>query len=75
MGRKEILSLAAGIGFFIIWIIDLNSPVPNNIKGHFWSEIFYHYGWLMYCVACLFYYQYSKNERLKKEDPQKSKKK
>lgn len=75
MGRKEILSLAAGIGFFIIWIYDLNSPVPNNIKGNFWSEIFYHYGWLMYCVTCLFYYQYSKNERLKKEDPQKSKKK
>ena len=75
MGRKEILSLAAGIGFFIIWIIDLNSPVPKDIQGHFWSEIFYHYSWLMYCVACLFYFQYSKNERMKKEDAQKSKKK
>jgi len=51
MGRREILSLAAGIGFLIIWIIDLNSAVPKDIQGHFWSEIFYHYGWLMYCVA------------------------
>lgn len=67
MGRKEKLSLAAAIGFLLIWIIDLNSPIPTEIKGKFWSEIFYHYGWLMYCVSCLFYYQFSKNERLKKK--------
>jgi hypothetical protein len=35
MGRKEILSLAAGIGFLIIWIIDLNSPTPASIQGNF----------------------------------------
>lgn len=68
MGRKEVLSLAAGIGFLIIWIIDLNSATPSSIQGNFWSEIFYHYGWLMYCVACLFYYQYAKNDRIKKEE-------
>ncbi|MEN9297116.1 hypothetical protein [Aquirufa novilacunae] len=67
MGKKEILSLAAAIGFVLIWIIDLNSPTPTEVKGQFWGEIFYHYGWLMYGVGCLFYYQYAKNERIKKE--------
>ena len=67
MGKKEILSLAAAIGFILIWIIDLNSPTPAELKGQFWAGIFYHYGWLMYGVACLFYYQYAKNERIKKE--------
>ncbi|MFD3293765.1 hypothetical protein SKC35_08720 [Aquirufa sp. KTFRIE-69F] len=70
MGKKEIFSLAAAIGFILIWIIDLNSPTPAEVKGQFWGEIFYHYGWLMYGVGCLFYYQFAKNERIKKEKEQ-----
>ena len=35
MGKKEILSLAAAIGFILIWIIDLNSPTPAEVKGQF----------------------------------------
>jgi hypothetical protein len=67
MNRKEILSLSAGIGFFIIWVIDLNTPTPVEIQGKFWLELFFHYNWLMFCMACLFYYQISRNERLKSE--------
>ncbi len=70
MSRREIFSLSGAIGFLIIWIIDLNSPTPKEIQGNFWNEIFYHYGWLMYAVACLFYYQFAKNMRLKKEEDQ-----
>jgi hypothetical protein len=51
----------------------LNSPTPKEIQGDFWNEIFYHYGWLMYAVACLFYYQFAKNMRLKKEEDQSKK--
>ena len=54
MNRKEILSLSAGIGFFIIWVIDLNAPTPVEIQGKFWLELFFHYNWLMFCMACLF---------------------
>jgi hypothetical protein len=68
MNRREILSLFGAAGFLIIWIIDLNSPTPKEIQGDFWNEIFYHYGWLMYAVACLFYYQFAKNMRIKKEE-------
>ena len=68
MSRREILSLSGAIGFLIIWIVDLNSPTPKQIQGDFWNEIFYHYGWLMYAVACLFYYQFAKIMRLKKEE-------
>jgi hypothetical protein len=68
MNRKEILSLSAGIGFFIIWVIDLNAPTPVEIQGKFWLELFFHYNWLMFCMACLFYYQISRNERLKSEE-------
>jgi hypothetical protein len=68
MNRKEILSLSAGVGFFIIWVIDLNSPTPVEIQGKFWLELFFHYNWLMFCMACLFYYQISRNERLKAEE-------
>ncbi|MFC0185025.1 hypothetical protein SAMN04515674_11565 [Pseudarcicella hirudinis] len=65
--RKEVLLLSAGIGFLVIWIIDLNSPTPPEVKNNFWTNIFYHYGWLMFAVGFLFFFQYSKNERLKKE--------
>ncbi|MHA8050800.1 hypothetical protein V7S79_06760 [Aquirufa sp. ROCK-SH2] len=67
MNKKEVLSLSAGIGFFIIWVIDLNAPTPVEIQGKFWLELFFHYNWLMFCMACLFYYQISRNERLKSE--------
>jgi hypothetical protein len=68
MSRREIFSLSGAIGFLIIWIVDLNGRTPKEIQGNFWNEIFYHYGWLMYAVACLFYYQFAKNMRLKKEE-------
>lgn len=67
MSFKEIIALSAGIGFFIIWIIDLNAPTPVEIRGKFWHELFFHYTWLMWSVGCLFYYQYQKNNRLKEE--------
>ncbi|MHA8066058.1 hypothetical protein V7S76_05155 [Aquirufa sp. ROCK2-A2] len=68
MNRKEVLSLSAGIGFFIIWVIDLNAPIPVKYQGNFWLELLFHYNWLMFCMACLFYYQISRNERLKSEE-------
>lgn len=65
MSIKELIGLSAGIGFFIIWILDLNKPVPAEIAGDFWNELLYHYAWLMYSVLCLFYFQYVRNIRLK----------
>lgn len=72
MSFKEIIGLSAGIGFFIIWVIDLNAPTPAEIQGKFWHELFYHYTWLMWSVGCLFYYQYQKNIRVKEEEDQKN---
>ena len=66
--RKEVLLLATGIGFLIIWILDLNSPTPPEIKNNFWANIFYHYSWLMFAVGFLFYFQYAKYERVKKQE-------
>ncbi|RVU25732.1 hypothetical protein EOJ36_04765 [Sandaracinomonas limnophila] len=68
MSFREIISLSAGIGFFIIWIIDLNAPTPAEIQGKFWHELFYHYNWLMFSVGCLFYFQYFKNLRVKNQE-------
>lgn len=73
MSFKEIIGLSAGIGFFIIWIIDLNAPTPLEIRGKFWHELFFHYTWLMWSVGCLFYYQYQKNLRNQKEKDQQNK--
>jgi hypothetical protein len=67
MGKKEVLSLSAAIGFILIWIIDLNTPLPKEIEADFWGNIFAHYPFLMFGVGCLFYYQFAKNERIKKE--------
>jgi hypothetical protein len=73
MSFKEIIGLSAGIGFFIIWIIDLNAPTPAEIRGKFWHELFFHYTWLMWSVGCLFYYQYQKNIRTQQEKDQEKK--
>ncbi|MEY2794107.1 MAG: hypothetical protein RJA76_2099 [Bacteroidota bacterium] len=73
MSFKEIIGLSAGIGFFIIWIIDLNAPTPAEIRGKFWHELFFHYTWLMWSSGCLFYYQYQKNLRIKEDQDQKNK--
>jgi hypothetical protein len=67
MEKKEVLSLSAAIGFILIWIIDLNTPLPNEEKIGFWGNILAHYPFLMFGVGCLFYYQMAKNERIKKE--------
>ncbi len=69
MSKKEILLLSAAIGFVIIWILDLRAGTPPEINT-FWTRIFYHYSWLMMAVGCLFYFQYVKQIRLKKEEQQ-----
>ena len=68
MSKKEILLLFAAIGFLIIWILDLRAGLPAGLEPTFWNKIFYHYSWLMFAVGCLFYFQYSKQIRLKKEE-------
>ena len=56
MVLKEILLLAAAVGFFIIWGLELYNGIPLKAS----------YFWVMFGVGCLLYFQYSKNERLKK---------
>ncbi len=56
MTLKEILLLAAAIGFFIIWGLDIYNGIPFKAS----------YTWVMFGMGCLLYFQYSKNERLKK---------
>lgn len=70
MSRKEILSLFAAAGFLVIWFVDLDTPMPGgaDAKWGFWEKILFHYSWIMYAAGCLFYYQYAKNERMKKDD-------
>ena len=68
MSKKEILLLFAAIGFLVIWILDLRAGLPAGLEPTFWNKIFYHYSWLMFAVGCLFYFQYSKQIRLKKEE-------
>jgi hypothetical protein len=58
MTLKEILLLAAAVGFFIIWALEYYNGIPLKAS----------YFWLMFGMGCLFYYQYSKNVRLKKTD-------
>jgi hypothetical protein len=58
MVLKEILLLSAAIGFFFIWGLDLYNGQPLKAS----------YFWVMFGVACLLYFQYSKNLRLKKEE-------
>ena len=58
MVLKEILLLAASIGFFIIWGLEIYNGIPLKAS----------YFWLMFGLACLLYFQYSKNIRLKKSD-------
>jgi hypothetical protein len=57
MNLKEILLLAASVGFFIIWGLEVYNGIPLKAS----------YFWLMFGMGCLFYFQYSKNIRLKKE--------
>jgi hypothetical protein len=68
MSKKEILLLFAALGFLIIWILDLRAGLPAGLEPTFWNKIFYHYSWLMFAAGCLFYFQYSKQIRLKKEE-------
>lgn len=68
MSRKEILLLFAAVGFLIIWVLDLRAGLPAGLEPTFWNKIFYHYSWLMFAAGCLFYFQYSKQIRLKKEE-------
>jgi amino acid permease len=68
MSKKEILLLFAALGFLIIWVLDIRAGLPAGIEPTFWNKIFYHYSWLMFAAGCLFYFQYSKQIRLKKLD-------
>lgn len=68
MSKKEILLLFVAVGFLIIWILDLRAGLPPGLEPTVWNNIFYHYSWLMFAVGCLFYFQYSKQIRLKKEE-------
>lgn len=68
MSKKEVLLLFAAVGFLIIWILDLRAGLPPGLEPTVWNNIFYHYSWLMFAVGCLFYFQYSKQIRLKKEE-------
>jgi hypothetical protein len=68
MSKKEILLLCASVGFIIMWILDLRAGLPVGLEPTFWNKIFYHYSFLMFAAACLFYFQYSKQIRLKKEE-------
>ncbi len=73
MSKKEILLLFAATGFIIIWILDMRAGLPASIEPTYWNKIFYHYSWLMFSAGCLFYFQYSKQIRLKKlEDQEKT---
>jgi hypothetical protein len=53
---KEILLLAASLGFIIIWVLELKNGIPLKAS----------YFWVMLAIISLLYFQYSKNERLKK---------
>ncbi|MEA5256416.1 hypothetical protein VB264_01390 [Arcicella aquatica] len=68
MSKKEILLLFASIGFIIMWILDLRAGLPAGLEPTFWNKIFYHYSFLMFAMVCLFYFQYTKQVRLKKEE-------
>lgn len=58
MTLKESLLLSAAVGFFIIWAGELFQGVPLKAS----------YFWMMFSIACLLYFQYTKNVRLKKEE-------
>lgn len=63
MNLKETLLLSAAVGFFLIWAGELFKGIP--IKES--------YFWVMFSIAALLYYQYSKNLRLKAEAAEKPK--
>jgi amino acid permease len=68
MSKKEVLLLFAAVGFIIMWVLDLRAGLPAGLEPTFWNKIFYHYSFLMFAAACLFYFQYTKQIRLKKEE-------
>ncbi len=74
MSKKEVLLLFAAVGFIIMWILDLRAGLPAGLEPTVWNKIFYHYSFLMFAVVCLFYFQYSKQIRLKKEEEEAKKK-
>ncbi len=74
MSKKEILLLSAAFGFLVIWVLDLRAGLPPTLEPTFWNKIFYHYSWLMMAVGCLFYFQYIKQIRVKKQADEKAEK-
>ncbi len=57
MSLKETLLLSAAVGFFLIWAGELFKGIPLKES----------YFWVMFSIACLLYFQYSKNVRSKEE--------
>jgi hypothetical protein len=53
---KETILLAASAGFVLLWFADYQKGIPLK----------YNYFWIMLALGCLFYFQYSKNQRLDK---------
>lgn len=60
MTLKETLLISAAVGFFLIWMGELFNGIPLKAS----------YIWAMGSIACLLYFQYSKNVRLKQEADQ-----
>ncbi|MCY7350073.1 MAG: hypothetical protein LH606_05335 [Cytophagaceae bacterium] len=58
MNLKETLLLSAAVGFFLIWMGELFNGIPLKAS----------YIWAMGSIACLLYFQYAKNVRLKQEE-------
>jgi hypothetical protein len=57
LSLKETLLLAASLGFVLLWLLDYSKGIPLKTN----------YFWIMLALGCLFYFQYSKNQRLDKK--------
>jgi hypothetical protein len=61
MTLKESILLSAAVGFFLIWVGEVFKNIPLKES----------YFWVMFSLGCLFYFQYTKNVRLKREAAEK----
>lgn len=61
MSLKESILLSAAVGFFLIWAGEVFKNIPLKES----------YFWVMFSIGCLFWFQYTKNVRLKREEQEK----
>lgn len=61
MSLKESILLSAAVGFFLIWVGEVFKNIPLKES----------YFWVMFSIGCLFWFQYTKNVRLKREEQEK----